>query len=117
MYSVMNNTKWRELQNSMIKELPFPPPYVLKTIGEKEDESHQFNKDVWYTGDWSDDALCAGEFKKIEWLKIRPRHIVHQGRLVPDKIEDETELFIEILNKHNIFFEENNGCFKIPGYL
>lgn len=116
MYSIMNNTKWKELQNAMIHDLPFPPPYKMKTIGEKETVDHIFDKDVWYHGDWTDECLCFGDYKNIEWIKVRPRYIQHQGKYVTDKLIDETEKFIEILIKYNIPYEEENGTFLISGY-
>ena len=33
--SVMNNTKWRELKKG-ISELPFLPPFVIKSVDEQE---------------------------------------------------------------------------------
>jgi hypothetical protein len=30
--SFMNNTKWEEFRKAMLEEMPFPPPYILKTI-------------------------------------------------------------------------------------
>ena len=76
LYSVMNNTKWKELKNG-ISELPFLPPFVIKAVDEVETEYHQFNKDVYNSGDW---GLClenylggdiyAVPFYAVEWIKI-----------------------------------------------
>jgi len=52
----MKNIKWMELQNA-VKKLPFPPPYVLKNICEKEDDYHKFDTDINYLGDWSNEVL------------------------------------------------------------
>jgi len=115
MYSCMNDTKWKELQTAM-DGLPFPPPYVLKTVCEEETAQHKFDNDVWYIGDWSDEALLWGDFYAIEWVKIRPCYTEHQGRLIPDKLIDETEDFLTVLKKINVPFEEQNGTYTIYGY-
>ena len=111
----MNDTKWKELQNA-VGDLPFPPPYVLTRVGEEKCVCHVFDQDVWYVGDWSDEALLWGDFYAIEWMKVRPRRKEHRGRLVSGKILDETEAFCAILQKFNIPFEEENGAFIIYGY-
>lgn len=49
--SMMNHTKWKELKNG-VNELPFLPPFIIKSIDEEETSYHQFDKDVYYTGDW-----------------------------------------------------------------
>ena len=120
--SVMNNTKWKELKNG-ISELPFPPPFVIKTVDDEETEYHQFNEDVYYGGDWGlylDNYLggdvYATPFYAIEWIKIRPRMLKHQGRLIQSKLIDETEEFLAILEKYNIPYEEQNGTYLIYGY-
>ncbi|SCZ11656.1 DUF6678 family protein [Alkaliphilus peptidifermentans] len=122
MFSVMNNTKWRELKQG-ISELPFPPSFVIKAIYEEETLYHQFDKDVGYHGDWGLylDGYLGGDmyaipFYAVEWIKVRPRYSERQGRLIPDKIIDETEEFTAILKKYNISYEEDNGCFIIYGY-
>ncbi len=32
--SFMNNTKWDEFRKAMFEEMPFQPPYIMKTIYE-----------------------------------------------------------------------------------
>lgn len=115
LFSVMNDTKWRELQNS-VRELPFPPPFSLKNVCVDEKAVHKFNEDVSYWGDWSDESFFWGDFFAIEWIKVRPRYKKHQGQLIADKIIDETKQFVEILTKYNIPYEEDNGAFIIYGY-
>ena len=115
MYSVMNDTKWKELQQAMRNEMPFTPPYQMKLLREDCLES-SFYEDVWYLGDWSDEALCWGEYREIEWLKIRPRYLKHQGRLLEAAVIDATKEFIEILENYSIPFEEEDGAYIIYGY-
>ena len=120
--SMMNTTKWRELKK-VVSELPFEPPFVIKMVDEEETSYHRFDKDVRFGGDWGlylDDYLggdiYATPYFAVEWVKVRPRILQRQGRLIPDKVIDETELFVEGLKKYNIFYEEVDGCFVIYGY-
>ncbi len=120
--SMMNNTKWKELKKG-ISELPFLPPFVIKSVDEEETFYHQFKEDVYYTGDWGmylDNYLggdiYATPFYAVEWIKIRPRLLKHQGRLIESKVIDETDEFLAILKKYNIPFEEQNGAYIIYGY-
>jgi hypothetical protein len=121
--SIMNNTKWRELKKSVMA-LPFPPPFIEKTVLEEETEYHKrLNSDVYGSDNWgseNDDYLGDDElaipFWAIEWVKIRPRYKEHRGRLIPPEIIDETEEFIAVLNKYNIPFVEDNGAYIIYSY-
>ena len=120
--SMMNNTKWKELKKG-ISELPFLPPFVIKSVDEEETFYHQFKEDVYYTGDWGmylDNYLggdiYATPFYAVEWIKIRPRLLKHQVRLIESKVIDETDEFLAILKKYNIPFEEQNGAYIIYGY-
>lgn len=116
LFGLMNHTKWRELQNAMTQEMSFPPPYVLKSINETESELHEFKEDVTWIGDWGDEAMCWGDYYLIEWIKIRPRYLEHQGKLIPKKVIDETEQLNFILEKYSIPYEEDNGVYIIYGY-
>lgn len=120
--SMMNNTKWKELKNG-VNELPFLPPFIIKSIDEEETSYHQFDKDVYYTGDWGlylDNYLggdiYATPFYAVEWIKIRPRLLKHRGGLVTPEIIDETDEFLSVLKKSNIPFEDQNGTYIIYGY-
>lgn len=112
MISVMNNTKWLELQNS-VKELPFLPPYELKFITDNY-EPQPLDKDIRNTGNWDDEVMLP--FFNIEWIKVRPRYIKDRGRLIDGEVIDETDMFIEILEKYSIPYEEDNGALIIYGY-
>jgi hypothetical protein len=112
--SMMNDTKWKELQNAMENELPFEPPYDLKRVLNEDSCATDFDNDVWYLGDWSDEALLP--FFSIEWVKIRPRYIKSRGRLVKGEMTDETEKFIAILNKYNLPYEIQGRTYVIYGY-
>ena len=116
--SIMNDTKWLELQ-SAIDDLPFPPPYIMKEIINLSGISgpDQISDAPWYHGDWSnywEEGMPP--FFNIEWIKVRPRYSEKRGRLIDDKIWDETEEFVAILKKYHIPYEEENGTFVIYGY-
>ena len=114
--SYMNDTKWLELQTAMNEEMPFPPPYILKSLF--EDKSLlEFGTEVSYHGGWDDEAFLWGDFYKIEWIKIRPRYLLHQGRLISPKLMDATDELISVLKKYSIPYEEDDdGAFIIFGY-
>lgn len=121
-YSSMNNTKWNELKQG-IASLPFPPPYVLKSIDEQETAYHTFDEDVSYLGSWGlslpgylGEDIYATPFYEIEWIKVRPRYKKYRGRLVAGELIDETEPFRSILDTRGIPYEEENGTFVIHGY-
>jgi len=113
--SYMNDTKWRELQAS-IEGLSFPPPYKVKWLDD-ESVSVEFDEDVSYLGDWSDEAFCRwGNYFLIEWIRVRPRRLVHRGRLVAPEVVDESVEFEDILLRHNIPFEKDGAVYTIWGY-
>jgi len=109
--SVMSKTKWREFCDAMYDELPFPPAYDRKDI--LEDEYKPFTKDVDYLGDYFEGIH---PFYSIEWIEVRPRRLISQGRLVKGKIESIEEQFIEVLRKYNIPYKINDGSYLIYGY-
>jgi hypothetical protein len=110
--SVMNNTKWSELQRE-VEKLPFPPPYILRGVLDDTEIEYLYD-DVFYIGDWTDEVLKP--FFSIEWLMIRPRYAKHRGRYVKPEIIDETEMFLKILIENDIPYEESNGSYFIYGY-
>lgn len=116
--SYMNNTKWNELIYAVRTQMPFPPPYDMKFLTE---ETHIntgiHNNDSFYWGDWTGENFPAQDFYcNIEWMKIRPRYLKHQGRLIPPLMIDATSEFEEILAKYQIPYEKENGLYTIYGY-
>ena len=119
--SFMNNTKWEEFRNAMLKEMPFPPPYIIKTIFEVEDDSTyytHFDSDVNYFGGYDEESFVYLQYYLIEWVKVRPRYYeLKGGRLCSKKvIHDAEKEFITILNKYHINYEKDNETYIIYGY-
>lgn len=112
--SVMNNTKWTELQDSVCRELPFNPPYQMKLVLEAFPYPKDFAEDVSYLGDWSNE--CLKPFYAIEWLRIRSRYLRHRGKLIEPEIEDIEPEFISILHRHHIPYQKDRDTISIYGY-
>jgi hypothetical protein len=114
MYSVMNDTKWRELQSAVLESLPFPPPFQIKDVLGKEPFPKDFEEDVWYLGDWIEGL---NPFYSIEWIRVRPRYLKNIGKLLPQTRIDITEEFKSILLKCSIPFKEDKDTIYIYGYI
>jgi hypothetical protein len=112
--SIMNNTKWEELQSGVLNVLPFPPPYQAKYVLEDTPEPKSFNSDVWYLGDWVEGLL---PFYSVEWIRVRPRYLKNRGLLVKDEVIDITNDFRILLQNHKIPHKEENNSFHIYGYI
>lgn len=111
--SIMNNTKWRELQTAVLNTLPFPPPFQAKYVLVESPSPSEFEDDVWYLGDWVEGLM---PFYNIEWIRVRPRRIVNTGRLIPPEIIDITEEFKGILKEYSIPYYCDNESIYIYGY-
>ena len=98
--SVMNDTKWAELQGAVRRELPFGPPYQLKDVLNSLPEPEHFESDGAGLGDWSDE--CLSPFYAIEWLRIRPRRLRPRGQLIAPEVESVEPAFMEILRRYAI---------------
>jgi hypothetical protein len=112
--SVMNETKWVELQNAVLCELPFAPAYQCKMVLRSDPYPERFETDVDYLGDWSSE--CLSPFSCIEWLRVRPRFLRHRGRLVaPEVLSVESE-FLAILHRYQIPHRRDGETVWIYGY-
>lgn len=118
--SCMNATKWKELRNAMMDEMPFPPPFIIKYLDTECIEEADFQNDVWHWGDWyyayavegsSFDASFA-----VEWIKVRPRYLKSRGALIEPEIISAEDIFVVLLKKYGIPYEENDGVYCIYGY-
>ncbi len=110
--SCMNDTKWRELL-AEIGKLPFPPPYQRKDVLHSEPEPARFDADVSYHGDWEDGIQ---PLFSVEWLRIRPRCLMHVARLLPETVVDceaELERALQALGQA---YEKTDGVIWIHAY-
>ena len=117
--SCMNNTKWQEFQNAMIDEMPFPPPYIYKTLFENaEGEYFDFSDDESGTGIYDTEEFAWNEYLTIEWVKVRPRYYTSGGGILCSKrvYHEADKEFVDILKKYSIPYETENGVYTIYGY-
>ncbi|MBD3922935.1 hypothetical protein H8B09_29780 [Paenibacillus sp. PR3] len=111
--SIMNKTKWKELQTAVLKILPFPPPFQAKYVLVESTSPNEFEEDVWYVGDWVEGLM---PFYDVEWIRVRPRRIVNIGRLISPEVIDITEEFIGILKEYSIPYHCSSDSIYIYGY-
>ena len=112
--SIINNTKWSELQDAVCNELPFTPPYQIKLVLDPSPDSEDFESDVSYLGDWNDE--CLKPFYAIEWLRVRPRCLRHCGQLIEPEVESIEPQFLSILHRHHIPYQKEEDTITIYGY-
>jgi len=114
--SVMNDTKWRELQKAVRSELPFAPTYQLKAVFYPDPHPEQFEPGVNCLGDWSDE--CLFPFYEIEWVRICPILLYRplwRRTEAPEVRSIEPEL-LAILHRYNIPYRQDEGSIWIFGY-
>lgn len=124
--SVLNDTRWSRLQQGIYERLPFAPPFQMKKVLEKLPEPEYFEQDVYYNGDWyeaigdmSDEAcFCSWQHPAfdIEWLRVKPRRLEHQGKLVEPRLLDIEQEFIALLREARIPYVEKGNDYWIYGY-
>ncbi len=119
--SCMNATKWNELRNAVINELPFQPPFIVKFLMDEECFGEQdFERDVYHTADWhyaySIDGYSFDASFAIEWIRIHPRYLKSRGALLEPEVVSCEKEFVQVLNKYNIPYEEENGVYTVYGY-
>jgi hypothetical protein len=112
--SVMNDTKWAELQGAIRRELPFGPPYQIKVVLNPHPEPEHFETDVEHWGDWSDE--CLSPFYEIEWLRVRPRFLRRRGRLIAPEVQSVESEFMAILYRFRIPYRRDSETVWIYGY-
>jgi hypothetical protein len=112
--SLMNDTKWHELRGAVQTELPFAPPYQLKVVLNPHPQPEQFDTDVNYLGDWSDECLVP--FYEIEWIQIRPRYLRHRGRLLAAEVLSVESELLAILHRYDVPYRHDKGSIWIFGY-
>ncbi|MFN4296057.1 MAG: DUF6678 family protein [Brevundimonas sp.] len=110
--SFMNATKWRELRDAVLNELPFPPMFQMQPIlGPRFDPYPPYVPGHY--GGWDHDLE---PFWHVEWVQVRPRYERGRGVLVTPVIEDCSEQFRAILDRLNVPYAERGQDFWIYGY-
>ena len=114
LYSLMNNTKWKELISAIKEKIP-NIPIKYKTLFEEEAPTN-----FWTMA--GDEYFEYLNMVSIEWFRIscEIKEIKHRGRLIEDKliIYDKRAEIYEILKNFNIPYEydEIENAFVIYGY-
>ena len=98
----------------MRNELPFAPPFQFKAVLKTLPEPEQFETDVDYWGDWSDESLSP--LFGVEWLRIRPRYLRHRGRLIAPEVQSVESEFLAILHRYHIPYRQDGDSIWIYGY-
>ena len=114
LYSLMNNTKWKELISAIKEKIP-NIPIKYKTLFEEEAPTN-------FGTMAGDEYFEYLNMVSIEWFKIscEIKEIKNRGRLIEDKVNiygKKAEIY-EILEKFNIPYEydEIENAFIIYGY-
>jgi hypothetical protein len=106
--SVMNKTKWKEVASEMTSNTKFNPTVSIKYLD--EEVLSGFTHLDW---EW----VKFGDARVIEWMDISSIKHDYVGRLVDDRETDFAPWLRQALQKHSIPFSEDNGIFRIYGYL
>ena len=112
--SFINNTKWKELIDSIMENMR-DIPIQYKTFFDEETPS------VYWTID-SDEHFFHMNMSSVEWFKIRSKFekVLGQGRLIEPKIcvTDKKSEIESMLNRFSIPYEYDDikKCFTIFGY-
>ncbi len=117
--SYMNDTKWKEFRKAMLYEMPFPPPYEMKTLFESDSYVNTFTaSEPLCTGDYSLETFAGGNYKIIEYITVKPFYYECQGGQLSYKriFHTADNIFWNILNKYNIYYEKINDSCYIFGY-
>ena len=114
LYSLMNNTKWKELISAIKEKIP-NIPIKYKTLFEEDNP-------VYYWTIAGDEHFEYLNMSSVEWFKIscEIKEIKNRGRLIEDKfiIHNKKAEIYEILEKFYIPYEydEIENAFLIYGY-
>ncbi len=117
--SCMNDTKWREFQQAMATEMPFPPPYIYRSLFEEgKEDAWTLPEEVGYTGDYSAESFAWNDYQTIQWVKVRPWYYQNRGGLLCQHrvLHNGEEEFLAILKRYSIPYEEKDGVYTIYGY-
>jgi hypothetical protein len=106
--SVVNRTKWAEVETALLTIPGFRPEFRVKCVREPEP-----------TGDYWDMSFPFHIPSRvtIEWLDIDPFRRIHRGALIDDEITDFTNEVIAALRSCHVPFSRERGVIRIWGYL
>ena len=103
--SVMNDTKWRELQAAMTS---IQPRYRVKCLSDRSDQEALQSERDW--------AYHLPLYRWIEWVEIDPICRERRGRLLPDIEHDMAPQILALLRERSIPHEMQSGGIWIYGY-
>ncbi|MBP9761274.1 MAG: hypothetical protein KBD15_03490 [Candidatus Magasanikbacteria bacterium] len=110
--SCITQTQWQELIDKIHTRLPFRPAFQEKLVLEHIPYPEQFDTDPTYECNWQE----LPDYIYIEWLRVKPRLVVHEGMRIPPRVIDSGEAFKSILNELHIAYEEVKHDIIIRGY-
>ncbi len=119
--SVMNDTKWLQLQIAVLSIPDFRPAYRAEYLLDETRQSPVFETAPTYEGCWDfiyeDDEFGFPPFFSIRWVSIHPRLAIHRGRLIEPEIIDRCDLMTDILRQNRIpYTTVDEHTFLIEGY-
>lgn len=97
----MNNTTWQKLIEKIHTTLPFRPAFQEKLVLEHIPYPEQFDTDPTYECNWQE----LPDYIYIEWLRVKPRLVVHEGMRIPPRVIDSAAEFTSLLNELHIAYE------------
>ncbi|TCI27730.1 hypothetical protein EVJ32_00565 [Exiguobacterium sp. SH5S4] len=113
--SVMNETRWKRLGQTVSATLPYLPPYQIKYLGEDtlfpSEELSQFINLDW------DDIWVESSLRSIEWIRLRSKMLLYKGVIVDPDVCDMTDELIDILKKERIPFIQKGDIIQVFGYV
>lgn len=111
--SIMNLTKWNELQEAIYRELRFPPAFQNKYVLEAESYPLVFEQDVFYLGDW--ESLSTAWYN-VEWVRVKPRLLEHTGKYTAPTLLDIEAEWVDLLQRLRIPYLKKEQDYWIYGY-
>lgn len=107
--SVMNSTKWAEMETALLTIPGFRPELRVKCVREPEPTG-----DHW---DMSFPFHLLGPRATIEWLDIDLFRRIRRGALIDDEITDLTNEVVAALRSCQAPISQERGVIRTWGYL
>ncbi len=118
--SCMNNTKWNRFREAMIYEMPFCPPYEIKTLFDEETAfiANFIASDIWYQGDYDEEDFVDCNYKIIEYLAVKPKYYERTGGLLVETkiLHSAEETFVQLIKNYHIPYQKSGDAYIIYGY-